>query len=209
MSNDLSRRQRQVLDTIVKHQAEYGYPPSVREIGDVLGLKSPASVKNHLDNLSEMGYVKRDTSKPRALRVCYEGHNGNHAERRPSRHIPLVGEVAAGADVLAAEHIEELIPMPSDFTGTGELFMLRIRGESMTGLGLFDGDYVVCRSQTMAKRGEVIVAGIPGEEATVKTYDERGKSIVLVSANPDFDDMVFDRSEVSVSGIVVTMIRKM
>ena len=119
MSDSLTTRQREILDCIVEHQNERGYPPSVREIGEAVGLKSPATVKAHLDNLKDAGYLVRDPSKPRAIQVRYEGTSGASAERRPVRHVPLVGDVAAGTDVLATENIEEVVPMPADLTGDG------------------------------------------------------------------------------------------
>jgi len=209
MSDALTSRQRQILDVIVEHQAARGYPPSVREIGEAVGLKSPATVKSHLDNLKDAGYLVRDPSKPRAIQVRYEAGSGANVERRPVRHIPLIGDVAAGTDVLASENIEEVVPMPADLTGDGELFMLRVRGESMIEVGIFDGDYVVCRSQNTANRGDIVVAGIPGGEATVKTYDERNGSIVLVPHNKALNDMVFSPEDVSIFGRVVTVMRKL
>ncbi len=209
MSDVLTPRQRQILDVIVEHQNQHGYPPSVREIGVEVGLKSPATVKAHLDNLKDAGYLIRDPSKPRAIQVRYEGQSGAAAERRPVRHVPLVGDVAAGTGVLAEENIEEIVPMPSDLTGDGELFMLRVRGESMIDAGIFDGDFVVCHSQTIADKGDVVIAGIPGEEATVKTYDERAGKIVLVPANETLTDMVFAPNEVQIYGRVVTVMRKL
>jgi repressor LexA len=208
MSDTLTARQRQILDVIVEHQNQRGYPPSVREIGEAVGLKSPATVKSHLDNLKDAGYLVRDPSKPRAIQVRYEGNSGANVERRPVRHVPLVGDVAAGTDVLATENIEEVVPMPADLTGDGELFMLRVRGESMIDIGIFDGDYVVCHSQTTAAKGDIVVAGIPGDEATVKTYDERNGKVVLVPHNTTLSDMVFDPSEISIYGKVVTVMRK-
>ena len=209
MSDTLTPRQRDVLDCIVRHQNEHGYPPSVREIGEAIGLRSPATVKAHLDNLKDAGYLVRDPAKPRAIQVRYEGQSVAAADRRPVRHIPLVGDVAAGTDVLASENIEELIPVPSDLTGDGELFMLRVRGDSMVDKGIFDGDFVVCHSQPVADRGDVVIAGIPGEEATVKTYDERDGKIILIPANETLSDMVFHPEEVEIFGRVVTVMRKL
>lgn len=209
MSDALTPRQRQILDVIVEHQNQHGYPPSVREIGVDVGLKSPATVKAHLDNLKDAGYLIRDPAKPRAIQVRYEGQAGAAAERRPVRHVPLVGDVAAGTGVLAEQNIEEIVPMPSDLTGDGELFMLRVRGDSMIDVGIFDGDFVVCHSQTTANKGDVVIAGIPGEEATVKTYDQRNGKIVLVPANETLTDMVFEPGEVHIYGRVVTVMRKL
>ncbi len=209
MSDSLTPRQREVLDVIVKHQYDHGYPPSVREIGEAVGLRSPATVKAHLDNLRDAGYLVRDPAKPRAIQVRYEGQSGAAADRRPVRHIPLVGDVAAGTDVLASENIEELIPVPADLTGNGEMFMLRVRGDSMIEVGILDGDFVVCRSQDTATRGEIVIVGLPDGEATVKTYDERGDQIALVPANKDYSDMLFRPEEIEIFGRVVTVMRKL
>ncbi len=208
MSDTLTPRQRQILDMIVGHQNDRGYPPSVREIGEAVGLRSPATVKSHLDNLRDAGYIVRDPAKPRAIQVHYDGGTAN-VDRRPVKHVPLMGDVAAGTDVLAEQNIEELVPMPADLTGDGELFMLRVRGESMINLGIFDGDYVVCRSQDDAADGEIVVAGIPGEEATVKTLQRRGGKVVLVPANDTLSEMVFEADEVRLFGRVVTVMRKL
>ena len=209
MPEQLTPRQREILEVIVDHQRERGFPPSVREIGEAVGLKSPATVKSHLDNLRDLGYLRRDPSKPRALEVRYDPASGANADRRPVRHIPLVGDVAAGTDVIASENVEELVPMPADLTGDGELFMLRVRGDSMIDAGIFDGDFVVCRSQITAEDGAIVVAGISGEEATVKTLQRRDGKVVLAPANERLDEMVFEASEVEIFGRVVTVMRKL
>jgi repressor LexA len=123
--------------------------------------------------------------------------------------VPLVGDVAAGTDVLAEENVEELLPVPADFTGDGDLFMLRVRGDSMIEDGILDGDYVIAVQQVTASNGDVVVAGIPGGEATVKRYSARGGSITLTPANPSMKPMVFDESEVSLYGRVVTVMRRL
>src|SRR5881227_3025400 len=123
----LSERQREILEVIEAHMRARGYPPSVREIGEAVGLTSSSTVHAHLATLQRLGYLRRDPTKPRAIEVRYDPGSGASAERRPTNHIPLVGDVAAGVDVLAQENIEELVPMPADFTGTGSLFMLRVR----------------------------------------------------------------------------------
>ena len=167
---ELTPRQREILDVIERHQRERGYPPSVREIGEAVGLTSPSTVHTHLNTLERLGYLRRDPTKPRAIEVRYDPNSGAAFERRPVRHVPLVGDVAAGTDVLAQENVEELLPIPADFAGDGDLFMLRVRGDSMIDAGILDGDYVVARAQATAVKGEIVVVGIPGEEATVKTY---------------------------------------
>jgi len=208
-TSQLTARQQQILEIIDQHIAEHGYPPSVREIGKAIGLTSPSSVQNHLNRLNELGYLRRDPIKPRALEVRYDPNSGASGDRRPFRHVPLVGDVAAGTDVLAQENVEEILPVPSDFCGEGELFMLRVRGESMIDAGILDGDFIVAKAQQVADKGDIVVAGIPGDEATVKTYTRKGNKVVLLPANPSLSPMEFDPSEVSVYGKVVTVMRKL
>ena len=186
-----------------------GYPPSVREIGESVGLTSPSSVHAHLSSLQKLGYLRRDPTKPRAIEVRYDPLSGATVERRPVRHIPLVGDVAAGTDVLAQENVEEVMPVPADLTGDGELFMLRVRGDSMIGAGIFDGDFVVVRSQPTAENGQIVVAGIPGEEATVKTFQAKDDTIVLIPSNERLSPMEFPADEVTVFGRVVTVMRRL
>jgi len=204
----LTERQRQILDFIEAQMRERGYPPSVREIGEAVGLTSPSTVHSHLATLQRYGFLHRDPSKPRALEVRYDPTSGAAVERRPVRHVPLVGDVAAGTDVLAQQNVEETIPVPADLAGEGDLFMLRVRGDSMIEAGILDGDYVVARAQPEANQGDLIVAGIPGGEATVKTYTRKGDSVVLLPANPAYSPMEFSPDEVSIYGKVVTIMRK-
>ncbi|RMH77680.1 MAG: transcriptional repressor LexA [Actinomyces sp.] len=209
MAAPLTQRQQQVLDFIVEYQNEHGYPPSVREIGTRLGLRSPATVKSHLDKLRDGGYLRRDAIKPRAIEVLYDPVSGLTADRGAVRHVPLVGDVAAGTDVIAQENVEELLPVPVALTGEGELFMLRVRGDSMIQAGIHDGDYVVCRVQPTAEPGDIVVAGIPGEEATVKIFRPRGATVVLEPANPTMEPLEFPADEVRVYGRVVTVMRRL
>jgi repressor LexA len=204
----LTNRQREILEFIERQTRERGFPPSVREIGEAVGLTSPSTVHNHLGTLQRLGYLRRDPTKPRAIEVRYDPSSGAQLERRPVRNVPLVGDVAAGTDVLAHENVEELLPLPADFTGEGELFMLRVRGDSMIDAGILDGDFVVCRQQSEATNGEIVVAGIPGEEATVKTMQRKGGKIHLIPHNPTMSPLVFDADEVTVFGKVVTVLRR-
>jgi repressor LexA len=206
----LTARQRGILEVIEKSMRDRGYPPSVREIGESVGLTSPSTVHSHLASLQRMGFLHRDPTKPRALEVKWDPSSDAAIERRPVRHVPLVGDVAAGTDVLAQENVEELFPLPEDFTGTGgDLFMLRVRGDSMIDVGIMDGDFVVARSQPTAENGDIVIAGIPGEEATVKTYQRKGATITLLPANPRLSPMVFQSDEVQVFGRVVTVMRRL
>jgi repressor LexA len=197
-----------VLEFIDSEVRQRGYPPSVREIGEAVGLSSPSTVHAHLAALQDKGYLRRDPSKPRAIEVTLEPSTGADVDRRPVRHVPLLGDVAAGTGVLAVEQVEELMPVPEDLTGDGELFMLRVRGESMIDAGIFDGDFVVVRVQPTADPGDVVVAGIPGEEATVKTFLRKRNKIVLRPANETMEDLVFDPSDVRIYGKVVTLLRR-
>jgi repressor LexA len=205
----LTARQRQILDIIDVSMRERGYPPSVREIGEKVGLTSPSTVHTHLASLQRLGLLRRDPTKPRAIEVRYDPNSGAAVERRPVCHVPLVGDVAAGTDVLAQENVEELLPLPADFVGDGDLFMLRVRGDSMIDAGILDGDFVVAKAQEHAERGDVVVAGIPGEEATVKTYGTKGGKVVLEPANERLSPMVYDAEDVSIFGKVVTVMRRL
>jgi repressor LexA len=186
-----------------------GYPPSVREIGEAVGLTSTSTVHAHLGTLQRLGYLRRDPSKPRAIEVRYDPESGAAVDRRPFRHVPLVGDVAAGTDVLAQENIEELLPLPADFTGDGQLFVLRVRGDSMIEAGILDGDYAVVRQDPEPRKGDVVVAGIPGEEATVKTWTRKGSKVTLLPANPRFSPIELDAADVTVYGKVVTILRRL
>jgi repressor LexA len=206
---DLTPRQRQVLEFIDAEVRHRGYPPSVREIGEAVGLSSSSTVHAHLAALQDKGYLTRDPTKPRALELHLEVDSGQPIERRPVRHVPLIGDVAAGTGVLAAENIEETLPVPEAFTGDGTLFMLRVRGDSMIEAGIFDGDYVVVRQQPDAEAGDTVIAGIPGEEATVKTFLKRRGKILLRPENPTMDEMVFDPNDVTIYGKVVSLLRRL
>lgn len=211
--NPLTKRQSQILEYIDSAIRDKGYPPTVREIGQAVGLNSPSTVHNHLNTLQDKGFLRRDPTKNRAIEVHWDAGSGAVIDRRPVTHVPLVGDVAAGSGVLAAQNVEEVMPLPSDLTGEGELFMLRVRGDSMIEAGIFDGDFVVARKQETADPGEIVVAGISGEEATVKTFNREGSCIVLEPANATMSPMRFETSanpdeQVQIFGKVVTVLRK-
>jgi repressor LexA len=205
----LTRRQRQVLMFIEQQIRDRGYPPSVREIGEAVGLTSPSTVHSHLRTLQALGYLRRDPSKPRAIEVRWDPNSGAIMERRPVRHVPLVGDVAAGTDVLAEENVEELYPLPEDFTGNGELFMLRVRGDSMIDDGILNGDYVVAEQGVFTGPNDIVVAGIPGGEATVKRYRSEGTTITLTPANRTMEPLILDAADVHVYGKVVAVLRRL
>ena len=202
-------RQRKILEFIDQTINENGFPPTVREIGKAVGLNSPATVHTHLSTLQERGYIRRDPTKPRAIEVHWDAGSGAIIDRRPVTHVPVIGDVAAGTGVLAAENIEEVMPLPSDFTGEGELFMLRVRGDSMIELGILDGDFVVASKQPTANEGDVVVAGIPNDEATVKSFSQSNDQVTLIPANPTMSPMRFAANEITIYGKVVSVLRKL
>ena len=204
----LSQRQQQILEFIDTETRERGYPPSVREIGTAVGLTSPSTVHSHLATLQDRGYLRRDPTKPRALEVCLDPVSGAAVERSTVRHVPLVGDVAAGTDVLAHENIQGSLPLPAEFTGDGDLFMLRVRGESMVDAGILDGDHVVVRVQRTAEPGDLVVAGIPGDEGTVKYFGRDADTVVLSPANPAYSELRHPADEVTIFGLVVTVLRR-
>jgi len=205
----LTERQQAILEFIEATVDERGYPPSVREIGAAVGLTSPSTVHSHLSTLQKRGLLRRDPAKPRAIEVRFDTASGATADKARVRHVPLVGDVAAGTGVIAQEQVEELLPLPAEFCGEGELFMLRVRGDSMIEAGILDGDHVVVRAQSEASNGDVVVAGIPGEEATVKTFRRADGKVVLLPANARLSPMEFAPDEVRIYGKVVTVLRRL
>lgn len=205
---DLTPRQRQILEFVDEEARRRGYPPSVREIGKAVGLTSTSTVHAHLSALVAKGYLQRDPTKPRALNVQFEPSSGANLERRPVRHVPLVGDVAAGTGVLAAENVEEVLPLPADYTGEGTVFMLRVRGESMIEAGIFDGDTVIVKKQDTANTGDIVVALIDDEEATLKRLRRKGASLALEAANPAYETRIFGPDRVRIQGRLTGLMRK-
>lgn len=202
----LSERRRQVLEHIRRTVAERGYPPSVREIGEALGLSSPSTVHSHLSALVEAGLIKRDPAKPRAIMVVDQTVDTLPADRRV-RDIPVLGRIAAGAPILAAENVEDVLTLPVDLVGEGPVFLLEVKGDSMIGAGIMPGDLVAVRSQKEAHDGEIVAALVDGEEATVKRLRRRRGEVILESENPAYQPMVFT-SGVELIGKVIGVLRR-
>lgn len=206
--NPLTERQRAILDVIQESIDGRGYPPSVREIGDAVGLSSPSSVHAQLESLESRGYLRRDAAKGRAMELGRDPVT--QLVRRPgaSRNVPLVGEIAAGAPLLAEERVDTVLPLPKELVGDGELFMLKVRGESMIEAGVLDGDLVVVRAQPKVEQGEMCAVLIDGE-ATVKFFRRtRSGEILLDPANAAFEPIaVRPDQDASVLGKVVTVMR--
>ncbi len=203
----LSERRQAIIHFVAEYTRERGYPPSVREICKAVGLISPASVQRHLVILEQQGFLRRDPSKPRALEVHYDPVSGHAVDRHPVSYVPLVGDVAAGSGVLAQENIEEALPLPTAFVGHQDAFVLRVRGDSMTGDGIFDGDLLVVRMQHLAGEGDIVVAGLPGDEAAVKRFHREGDEVVLVSSNADYPPRRYPAKDLRIYGRAITVLR--
>jgi repressor LexA len=212
----LTERRRQILRHIAQATAERGYPPTVREIGEAVGLSSSSSVHFHLRALAEMGHLHRDGSLTRALRLSDDGAEGEvglgparlqHRKPAPdAKWVPIVGEVAAGRPIFAEEHYEDLVPLPERFVPNGEAFMLRVEGDSMVEAGIHDGDYVIVARTSTADDGDIVVA-LLDDEATVKTFFRRGDGFELRPANRSMHPILVD--EVHVLGKVRGLMRNL
>lgn len=199
--SDITPRQQRILDFIAETVRDRGYPPTVREIGEAVGLTSSSSVHAQLANLERKGLLHKDPTKPRA--VTLDG------PRADGSAVPLVGRIAAGAPTLAAEHVEDYLTVPADFTrGGGEHFALRVAGDSMIGAGILDGDVVVVRSQDTASDGDIVAALLPGpaeDEATVKRLGHDGPRVMLIPENPGLEP--FEFADGRILGRVVAVLR--
>jgi repressor LexA len=215
-SRDLNDKRRQILEFIVRATEEHGYPPTVREIGEAVGLKSSSTVHFHLKILAELGYLHRDGSLTRALRLSDEGQaatgEATPKGKRPlrdtpgARWLPLVGEVAAGQPILAVEECEELVPLPTQFVPNGDAFMLRVSGDSMIDAGINDGDCVIVSRADSAAEGDIVVA-LVDDEATVKYFHRHPGGFELRPANPAFTPLVVD--DVHILGKVTGFLRSL
>jgi len=205
MAEILTPMRRQILEFIITCQRERSFPPTIREIGDHVGLKSPATVANHITVLKNAGYIEKNAQQPRTLTVRLDVENP--VADQHIRHIPFVGDVAAGTGVLAQELSHELMSIPEQFAGRGDSFVLQVRGESMIDAGILPGDFVVVQRQAHANTGEIVVAGIPGDEATVKRYFPQGSRVVLKPENATMEPMEFAALDVTLYGRVISVLR--
>lgn len=199
----ISLKQKQILDVIQSAIKAKGYPPSVREIGEAVGLKSPSTVHMHLNKLEQLGAIRRESEKNRAIDVV----GSSTLRNAPMTMVPLVGRVTAGQPILATENIEDSYPFPADLVGQEDVFMLKVDGESMIQAGIFDGDYLIVRDQDSARNGDIVVALVDGEEATVKRFFHEKDRVRLQPEN-DRMDPIYSR-DVAVLGKVIGVYRKM
>ena len=223
-SDRLTPRQRRVLETIRDSVERRGYPPTMREIGEAVGLASPSSVKHQLTTLERKGYLRRDPNRPRAIEVVDPDSLETTTVVAPPvaspdaaplttdeqmpvpSYVPLVGRIAAGGPILAEQLVEDVFPLPRQIVGDGELFLLKVAGDSMIDAAICDGDWVVVRRQPVAENGEVVAAMIDGE-ATVKTFRQSGGHVTLLPQNPAYSPIPGD--EAQVLGRVVAVLRSL
>ena len=201
----MTDRQRQILEYIRAEVRRRGFPPSVREIGEAVGLSSSSTVHSHLAALEAKGLIRRDPTKPRALEIL-DHDDGRHGEPLGRVHaVPLVGQVAAGTPILAAENIETTIPLPDELADDSN-FLLKVKGDSMIGVGIFEGDYLVVRPQAVADNGDIVVALI-GDEATVKTFYKEPGRVRLQPENATMEPIY--TTDVTIAGKVVSLFRRL
>jgi repressor LexA len=213
----LTWRQRKVLQVIRDSVQRRGYPPSMREIGEAVGLTSTSSVSYQLSTLQNKGYLRRDAGRPRTVEVRLPGHSPVRPEAeleevtsmditsQEAAYVPLVGRIAAGGPILAEERIEEIFPLPRQLVGEGTLFLLNVVGDSMINAAIADGDWVVVRQQPVAENGDIVAAMIDGE-ATVKTFKRAPDHVWLMPHNPAYTPILGDEAEIL--GKVVAVLRK-
>ena len=208
---NLSEKQLAILDVIGRSVSQRGYPPSMREIGDAVGLSSLSSVTHQLNQLELSGYLRRDPNRPRALEILIDlptpSESLDFENQTPvgdAAMVPLVGRIAAGVPITAEQQVEEVFPLPRQLVGNGELFMLKVVGDSMIDAAICDGDWVVIRTQKTAENGD-IVAAMLDEEATVKVFRQRDGHTWLLPRNSAFEPIMGDQAEVL--GKVVAVLR--
>ncbi|WP_165939698.1 transcriptional repressor LexA [Saccharopolyspora aridisoli] len=204
-AEELSDRQLKVLEAIREWMSEHGYPPSVREIGDAVGLTSTSSVAYQLRVLERKGFLRRDPHRPRTVGVLVAGEPENEAQAKPA-YVPVVGRIAAGGPILAEESIEDVFPLPKEIVGDGTLFLLKVVGDSMIDLAITDGDWVAVRQQPDADNGEVVAAMIDGE-ATVKTFKRTDEHVWLMPHNSAYEPILGDDAQIL--GKVVAVLRRL
>ena len=205
--DSLTPRQRRVLEVIREWVQRFGYPPSVREIGEAVGLTSTSSVAHQLRALETKGYLRRDPNRPRAVDIRPMEEFIDESPQQPTpTYVPVVGRIAAGGPILAEQAVEDYFPLPKDLVGEGTLFLLRVVGDSMIDAAITDGDWVVIRQQPVADNGDIVAAMIDGE-ATVKTFRRKDGHVLLMPHNPAYEPIPGD--DAVILGRVVTVLRKL
>jgi len=203
--NKLSNRQLAILDFIKMRVKEKGYPPSVREIGEAVGLASSSTVHGHLSRLEKKGLIRRDPTKPRAIEILIDDDQSEMIDHGMIK-VPLIGKVTAGQPITAIENIEEYFPLPSNMVNDEEVYMLVVQGESMIEAGIYEGDYVIVRKQPVANNGDIVVAMTEDEEATVKRFFKEKNHFRLQPENSTMEPIILP--EVTILGKVIGVFRR-
>ncbi|GAA4701586.1 transcriptional repressor LexA [Brevibacillus fulvus] len=201
----LSSRQQSIIDFIRKEVKDKGYPPSVREIGEAVGLASSSTVHGHLARLEKKGLIRRDPTKPRAIELLQHDDQMQEEFETPVVRVPVVGKVTAGQPITAIEQVEEYFPLPESIVSTDKIYMLRVSGDSMIEAGILDGDYVIVRQQSVANNGDIVVAMTDEDEATVKRFYKEKTHFRLQPENSTMEPIILD--SVTILGKVIGVYR--
>lgn len=205
MNSRLSNRQQAILNFIKAEVKEKGYPPSVREIGEAVGLASSSTVHGHLERLEKKGLIRRDPTKPRAIEILTDDVTNYPSLNDDVVRIPVLGKITAGNPITAIEHTEDYYPLPTQMVKDDDVYMLTVQGDSMIEAGIFDGDYVIVRKQSTANNGEIVVAMTDDDEATVKRFYKEKNHFRLQPENPSMEPIILQN--VSILGKVIGVIR--
>ncbi len=198
----ITEKQTEILEYIKREILAKGYPPTVRDICIAVNLKSTSSVHAHLETLEKNGYIRRDPTKPRAIEIIDENFS---LTRREMVNVPMIGRVAAGEPILATQNIENYFPIPAEFMPNGEVFMLKIKGDSMINVGILDGDWIVVEKKNTARNGEIVVA-LVDDSATVKTFYKENGHIRLQPENDNLDPIIVP--DCTIMGKVISLYRQ-
>ncbi len=204
MYSDLTNKQKLILEFIKEQQLIKGYPPSVREICEHVSLKSTSTVHSHLKTLEELGYIRRDPTKPRAIEILSDNNSNINQE---IIHIPVIGQITAGQPILAQQNLEEYIPLPASLVKGSDNFILKVKGESMIGAGILNKDYVIVDRTNYAENSQIVVALINGEHATVKRFFKDGNMVRLQPENEFMDPLILNEKSVEIIGVVKGVFR--
>ena len=209
-SSELSNKQLMILEFIKEQLLAKGYPPSVREICQAVGLKSTSTVHSHLNKLEKLGYIRRDPTKPRAIEILDGGNvfaNNNNTVMQEMINLPLVGQVTAGEPILAQQNIQEYIPLPAQLIKGTDTFLLKVKGESMINAGILDNDYVVVDKGATASNSEIVVALVNKESATVKRFFKEGNNVRLQPENDFMEPIILNERDIEIVGTVTGVFR--
>lgn len=208
MYSNLTKKQKIILEYIKEQQLKKGYPPSVREICSAVGLKSTSTVQLHLKKLEELGYIRRDPTKPRAIEILnYNNLYDVAGIKQEIIPIPVVGQITAGEPILAQQNIEEYIPLPSNLVKGNDNFILKVKGESMINAGILDKDYVIVDKTNYSENSQIVVALINGEHATVKRFFKENEIVRLQPENDFMDPIILNEKSVEIIGVVKGVFR--